>query len=115
MPRMVQPMRHRMPMMRESSSFPRTKPLKMPSARRTARAIQRAWASLHTPYSSLQQRARLCSFMASIYTDTMMPTRKSMAKLTNPQMPEITPPVMVVSICWAPGSTLLVSRSSRFW
>ena len=53
--------------------------------------------------------------MASIYTDTMMPTRKSMAKLTSPQMPEITPPVMVVSICWAPGSTLLVSRSSRFW
>ena len=52
--------------------------------------------------------------MASMYTDTMMPTRKSMAKLTRPQMPEIRPPVMVVSICWAPGRILLVRISSRF-
>ena len=51
--------------------------------------------------------------MASRYTEMMMPTRKLVVKVTRPQMPVQMPPVMVVSICWAPGSTCSVSTFMR--
>ena len=56
-------MKHSAPMMRESSSLPRTKPEKMRSTWRVPRMTARAFRSSKMANTALQQRARLFSFM----------------------------------------------------
>ena len=60
---MEQPTKHSAPMIRESSSLPRTKPEKMRSTCRVPWMTALAFFSSNSAYTALQQRARLFSFM----------------------------------------------------
>ena len=107
--RMEQPMKHRIPIISESSSLPRTKPLKISSTFRTPRTAKAALRSGRAPYTSLQQRATLCSFMASRYTEIIRPISRFFRKVIRLQIPVMMPPVSPVSSVWKLGSTLVVS------
>ena len=61
--RSEQPIKQIMPMIRESSSLPRTKPEKMRSTVRVPRITASAFFSEKAAYTALQHRARLFSFM----------------------------------------------------
>ena len=56
----------------------------------------------------MQQRARLFSFMASRYTEMMMPTMKFMAKVTTLRIPVQMPPVRAVASSCALGRMVSV-------
>ena len=74
--------------------------------------ISCARSSRKVPYTSLAQRAALRSFMASMYTDTMMPMITFFRKTSTPQIPLQMPPVRLVSRDCAQGRMWL-SRYSR--